>query len=150
VWPWLEPFDGVLYLRDGTNEKGERIMTAEQLHILQHSLGCDQYGRAQHRYHDEGDGRMGYYRNHYVSDPTDDLRQLVLVGLMKDHGPQKLAAGMRCFSVTIHGVKAMIDHSPRPPRLTRSQQRYQRFLDADCGIPFGEWLKTKWAKERGL
>lgn len=35
----------------------------------------------------------------------------------------------------------MGEASPRPPKLTRSQMRYQRFLDADSGVSFREWLR---------
>lgn len=29
------------------------------------------------------------------------------------------------------------------PKPTRSQRRYMRFLEADCGATFGEWLKGR-------
>jgi len=30
------------------------------------------------------------------------------------------------------------EHTPPPPKLTRSQQRYQQFLRYDGGVTFGE------------
>jgi len=30
--------------------------------------------------------------------------------------------------------------------MTRSQRRYEAFLEADSGLRFGEWLRTAWAK----
>ncbi len=107
----------------------------EHLHILQHSLGLDQYGRGQ------------WYRNHFVTGPdgTDfaDCRALVACGLMTDHGPQELAGGMHCFSVTELGMTIVREFSPLPPKLTRSQRRYEEFLKADCGMKFGEWLRCR-------
>ena len=43
--------------------------------------------------------------------------------------------------VTEAGKQAVRDESPPPPKLTRSQKRYRRFLNADTGRPFREWLK---------
>jgi hypothetical protein len=119
-------------------------LTPEQLHILQHSLGCDQYGQTAHRANsDDHFGR--YYRNHYVSDPTPDLRALVNAGFMKDYPPSELYGGQdyHCYTVTEAGLTAMLEQSPKPPKLTRAQKRYQEYLDADCGMTFGEWLKRR-------
>lgn len=44
-------------------------------------------------------------------------------------------------TVTEEGKAAMLAQSPKPPVLTRSQQRYQRFLKADSGLSFREWLR---------
>ena len=41
----------------------------------------------------------------------------------------------------VTGKAAMLAESPKPPKLTRSQQRYRRFLKADVGVSFREWLK---------
>lgn len=67
-------------------------MSPEHLHILQHSLGCDQYGRGEVG-RDEVDGCFGYYRNRYVSDPTPDLTTLVAEGLVSDSGAYPLYGG---------------------------------------------------------
>lgn len=108
-------------------------MNAEQLHILQHSLGCDQYGKGTR------------YRNRFVTDPKSHdgiiCEELVQRGLMVDHGPQALADGMHCYSVTRSGESEMIAASPKPPKLSRSAKRYRKWLKADCGMKFGEWLK---------
>lgn len=110
-------------------------MNAKQLHILQHSLGLDQYGR----------GRQ--YRNHFVtSDGTDDYphcQALVAAGLMTRRPGNELTGGDDLFHVTPAGKAAVVEHSPAPPKLTRSQQRYEDFLDADCGLTFGEWLRSR-------
>jgi hypothetical protein len=100
--------------------------------ILQHSLGLDEYGR--------GSG----YRNHFVTGPGcadfATCRALTDRGLMEDHGTGPLYGGNHCFTVTSAGLAFVREHSPKPPKLTRSQRRYRDFLDADCGLSFGEWL----------
>jgi hypothetical protein len=110
-------------------------MNAAQLHVLQHSLGVDQYGR----------GRQ--YRNHFVTGPgtTDYPRcmELVDAGFMTRRAGNELSGGDYIFTVTLAGIRAVAEHSPAPPRLTRSQQRYEDFLSADCDLSFGEWLKWK-------
>jgi hypothetical protein len=116
-------------------------LTPDQLHILQHSLGCDQYGRGTLG-RDERDGTHGYSRNRYVSDPTPDLDALVAAGLMQDRGAVAVYGEMHGYVVTRLGVDTMLKQSPKPPKLTRSQKRYQEYLDADCGMTFGEWLKS--------
>lgn len=116
------------------------IPTAEQLHILQHSLGLDQYGQ----------GRD--YRNHYVAGPeTDcwpDLQILVNAGWMEDHGAQqKLCGGAHYLSVTREGRKAIRTHSPKPPKLTKGRRVYLAYLNLDFGISFGEFLKDPYFAE---
>jgi hypothetical protein len=126
-------------------------LTFEQLHILQHSLGCDQYGQSKHRGRDEHDGCFGYYRNRFVTDPEDkDGKQcadLVVRGLMKDYGPQRLCGGMHCFCVTEYGIQAMQKQSPAPPKLTRSQQRYRAFRESECDMPFLDFARW-WDAQR--
>ena len=106
-----------------------------KLHILQHSLGLDQYG----------EGRQ--YRNHFVtgpgSDDFDDCRELVADGLMTERAGSELSGGSPVFFVTRKGIDFVAQYSPkRPPepKLTRSQKRYREFLRADCGLTFKEWL----------
>lgn len=112
-------------------------LTKEQLHILQHSLGVDEYGRG------------GQYRNHYVSDPRPELEELVAFGLMVDRDASALCGeGMHSYHVTPEGKLRMRELSPVPPRLTRSQRRYREFLAADLGMKFGEYLKRYHGKPR--
>ena len=106
-----------------------------KLHILQHSLGLDQYG----------DGNQ--YRNHFVtgegSTDFEDCRALVADGLMTERSGNALSGGCSVFHVTPKGVDFVALNSPkRPPepKLTRSQKRYREFLSADCGLSFREWL----------
>lgn len=106
-----------------------------KLHILQHSLGLDQYG----------DGNQ--YRNRFVTGPGskdyDDCCALVDAGLMHNKGAGILTEGDICFVVTPAGVYYVALNSPlRPPapKLTRSQKRYREWLDSDCGLSFAEWI----------
>jgi hypothetical protein len=111
-------------------------MDAKQLHILQHAQGLDQYGQGT------------FYRNRFVTGPDGDdyvhCRELVEQGFMVEHPPRALFGGMSCFCVTDAGREATVEHSLPPPKRTRSQRRYQQYLDQDCGLSFGEWLKRKW------
>lgn len=104
-------------------------MKAEQLTILQHALGVDQYGQ----------GKM--YRNHFCAGGDDEAvcRELVERGYMETFTRTYLPY-YNC-TITTAGMAAMLEHSPKPPKLTRGQQRYRRFLDADSGLSFREWLK---------
>ena len=108
------------------------MLTTEQLHVLQHALGVDEYGQ----------GRQ--YRNHFCAGGGDEAicRELVGMGLMKTFERSYLPY-YNC-TVTDAGKQAMAEQSPQPPpppKLTASQRRYRRFLDQDAGISFGEWLK---------
>lgn len=108
-------------------------MAPKDLEILQHSLGVDQYGQ----------GRM--FRNHFVGGEKE-CRLLVASGYMTEHPASELTGGDPWFRVTEAGKREVIEQSPKPPKLTRSQQRYRRFLNDDSGLSFKEWLT--WEKSR--
>lgn len=106
-----------------------------RLHILQHSLGLNQYG----------EGRR--YRNHFCTGPDstdfDDCRALVADGLMDERAGNALSGGDSIFHVTPKGIDYVALNSPqRPPepRLTRSQKRYREYLRAESALSFAEWL----------
>lgn len=107
---------------------------SDALHILQHSLGLDEHGR----------GRP--YRNHFVAgkghDDFDTCVDLVKRGLMERRRSTAITGGDDCFIVTYAGRAYVAEHSPLPPKLTRSQRRFQAFLDEDSGLSFGEWLRA--------
>jgi len=107
-------------------------MTPRQLEILQHALGLDQYGQSK---------EIGH-RNWFAAGAADEpaCRELVAAGLMIEHRRTAVYPDYNC-SVSETGKKAVKDHSPKPPTLTASQRRYRRFLRADSGMPFGQWLK---------
>lgn len=104
------------------------------LQILQHSLGVDKYGR----------GEM--YRNHFVTgEGTVDFplcMEAVERGLMRRHAGNQLTGEYDAFTVTPEGKQWVLENSPAAPKLTRAQRRYQAFLDHDCSLSFGEWLKS--------
>lgn len=121
-------------------------MNPDLLHILQHSLGCDQHGQPPQGYRPNSDDEFGCYRNRYVthaeSPAGDQCQQLVAQGFMKDHGAVTTFGGMHCYSVTQAGYDAMKAHSPAPPKLSRSKQRYQDYLKvADCFKNFLHYLR---------
>lgn len=115
----------------------QTITRDPSLHVLQHAVGLDDYGR----------GRD--YRNHFCTEEgTVDwplCMAHVAAGRMERHGPDAVYGGSKsyCFFVTKAGRRFISEQSPPPPRQTRSQQRYQRFLNADSGLTFFEWLKQE-------
>ncbi len=114
-------------------------MTAEQLHILQHALGCDKYGRNDHP--ETRIPNPPYYRNHFCAGAKDEdvCRELVALGYMEQHPTTQWLPYFNC-SVTKEGIKAMVEASPAEPKLTRSQKNYRQFLQADTGMSFREWI----------
>ncbi|NSX84422.1 hypothetical protein G6L86_02375 [Agrobacterium tumefaciens] len=110
-------------------------MDAKKLHILQHSLGLDQYGRGT------------FYRNHFVtgegSNDHADCMALVEAGYMGVRKSHPLAGGDDGFWVTEAGKRAVREHSPTPPKLTRDQQRYRDWLAYDGGMSFIDYLKWR-------
>lgn len=114
-------------------------MDSKQIHILQHSLGLDQYGQGT------------FYRNRFVTGEGSldhaDCMALVDAGYMGVRRNHPLAGGDDFFWVTEAGKVAVVEESPAPPKLTRSQQNYQRWLDYDGSMSFIEFLKWK-SRER--
>lgn len=110
-------------------------MMNSKLHILQHSLGLDEYG----------EGRQ--YRNHFVtSEGSGDYphcKELVAEGLMTERPGSVISGGSPIFLVTRAGIDFVALNSPkRPPepKLTRSQQRYRDWRHSESGLTFAEWL----------
>lgn len=104
-----------------------------QLQILQHALGVDQYGQGKQ------------YRSHFVtgagSDDHPDCMALFEAGLMKRRANVEMYGGMNAFFVTDEGRAFVVANSPPPPKLTRSQRRYQDWLDADCSLSFIDYYR---------
>ncbi len=105
---------------------------APQLRILQHALGVDQYGRGHHHrnYFVTGEGSADY--GHCL--------QLVDAGLMTRTPGTAITGWDDLFCATPEGIDYVAQHSPAPPKLTRSQKRYLEFLNADSGLSFAEWI----------
>jgi hypothetical protein len=106
-------------------------LSQKQLEILQHSLGVDEYGRGQ------------MFRNHFCAGGVDEdiCRELVSIGYMETFTRSWLPY-YNCI-VTDAGKSAMLEQSPKPPKLTRSQLRYRSYLNADTGKSFRSWLETE-------
>ncbi len=128
-------------------------MTPEQLHILQHAHGCDQYGRNDHP--EVRFPNPPYYRNHFCAGGKDEdiCKELVALGYMKQHETTKWLPYFNC-SVTEAGINAMREASPAPPKLSKAQRRYREFQSADgcLGETFRDYLRTiqtPWYKEHG-
>jgi hypothetical protein len=109
-------------------------MDNELLHILQHSLGLDQYGQG------------NQYRNHFCAGGKDveRCRELVAMGYMREFSPSFLTGDAPGFIVTPSGIDAVALHSPKPPKLSRGKRRYRAYLHSECGESFGEWLKNSY------
>jgi hypothetical protein len=111
-------------------------LRAAKLHILQHSLGVDQYGLGPR------------YSNHFVTGPGsidyDNCLALVDDGLMKRQSGSMLTGGGDVFFVTDAGKKFVAEHSPPPPKLTRGQRRYREWLEGPADfMTFGAWLRGR-------
>lgn len=113
------------------------------LHVLQHALGRDQYGR-------RNKGLTEDYRNRYVAGEGHHsfafCREAVTDGLMVEHPPRVISGGDYTFCVTEKGKAYLSEHSPSPPKKTRGQRRYERFLNIKDAVPdltFGEFLKRE-------
>lgn len=124
------------------------------LHILQHALGLDDYGR-------DSRGRIpadveAPYRNRFVTGWGCDNFGLCMAhveaGRMSKHGPSPMFGGgdSYCFCVTDAGLEFVRANSPRPPKMSRDKQRYLDWLKVSdaTGERFGEWLKRKTRERR--
>lgn len=112
----------------------------KKLHILQHAIGRDEHGRPRYPHNPE-------FRNHFVTgEGSRDhaaCLELVAEGLMRRRSGSAISGGDDIFHVTDAGRAYVRENSPPPPKLTRSQRRYQDFLDADSGMRFGEWIRCR-------
>lgn len=110
----------------------------EDLHILQHSLGVDQYG--------QGD----QYRNRFITgEGSTDYpfcMDLVRRGLMVRRDGNPLTGGDDLFTVTDEGKRWMAENSPAAPKLTAGQKRYRDYLNYDGGMSFIEYCRMKSAQ----
>jgi hypothetical protein len=69
-------------------------------------------------------------------------RSLTERGFMRGGQEIGWCANASHFTVTEAGEREYLRLRP-PPKLTRSQQRYEQYLREDSGMKFGEWLKCQ-------
>lgn len=96
-------------------------LTPEQTDVLLHTLGITEPGSRS-------------TRNLFVTGKNDpyvaDMEALVAAGLMREtRAPGFLPEGGRVFRATDAGLAHALSIQPKPPKLTRSQQRYRRWLE---------------------
>lgn len=115
------------------------------LSILQHTMGLDQYGRG------------AKYRNHFVSckghHDQPEIDEMVSEGLMaQTNGIHPALLGGEdsyCFHVTASGERFIEKNSPKPPRLTKAQQRGERWREyGDMFNSFRDFLRWDCSKDR--
>jgi len=113
-------------------------MTDEATRTLFHMLGLDPDLEKLHA-----------YRNHFVAGPghhdNGHLAELVEAGLVVEvRRPGFLADDDQVYMATDEGKAfAMREATARIPKLTRSQRRYRDWLEYDCGLSFGEFIRLK-------
>ena len=115
------------------------FVNEKQLHILQHTLGLNEYG----------EGRK--YRNHFVTSKGcsdyDSIQILIENGLMVKRC--WLFTEQKCFSVTEKGIDFVENNSPKRPKISKSKARYQRYLEyGDMFDSFRAFLFWDGAPER--
>ncbi|PSS62488.1 hypothetical protein C6558_21050 [Ensifer sp. NM-2] len=115
-------------------------MNPKLLHILQHSLGLDEFGR----------GSM--CRNRFVTgEGSIDhplCMELVKLGHMTRIANVEMFGGSDCFTVTEAGKIAAVANSPAPPKVSRSKQRYLDYLAFDSSMTFIEYCKWRDRRDR--
>ncbi len=92
-----------------------------------------------------------YTNGRYV---TDDLSVIEMAdrGLLRDYGPQLLAAGMHYLTTTSAGRSALVEWrraQPRPPKVKKKRrspqfQAWMDYQDANGRFPFPEFIKKVW------
>lgn len=118
-------------------------MNTEQLNVLRHALGVGPT--------DVVTDGLGS-RNHFVTGEGSRDHSLcialVKAGMMAkvNNVNPALTGGGDLFRVTGRGMRAVFDARETPPKLTRSQARYRRWLDEDGSQTFREWLRTERAR----
>ncbi len=107
-------------------------MSVPDLAPLLHALGLDER-------HDQP------WRDYYVTDAGAPPEIIALVdrGLMEERRrPGFLGDTSRLFGATSEGrTLAIAANKAARPKVPRSAARYLRWLDADLGMPFGEYLR---------
>lgn len=134
---------------DQSGYEESKPVAARHLNILRHAIGYDDAGNDRYPNARSLDER----RNRFITGPGSDdfgaCQALVAVGFMTDHGAQTLAGGDHCFTVTDSGRALVLENRPAPKKVSAGRRRYLEFLDADCGMKFGDWLKGYKRRKEG-
>lgn len=106
-------------------------LTPEQLDLMQHTLGLNQYGLNNFK-------EKKSTRNYFVFSggpcrELDVIKSLVELGLMVE-GDFKSWVDGTWFYVTDEGKERVFAESPNPPKLSRSKERYRRYLEYGDGF----------------
>ena len=110
-------------------------LTKKQLSILQHTLGADQYGNSRHE--------RNIFGTHKEGEGGQICESLVSLGYMTSReGNQDIFPGETFYFATKTGKQAMQDESPKPPKRTRGQERYAKYLRSELQMPFIDWLQS--------
>ncbi len=122
------------------------ILTPQELHVLCHALGRDDYALLPA-------GRVDEYRNHYDpgKEPPDEvvemMDKLVEAGLLQRY---VCIGGWLMYRVTDEGRRQAIKQAPPAPRQTQAARRYRKWQstrDAH-GLSFGQWLREGYHIEK--
>lgn len=105
----------------------------QELQVLQHALGLTRPAARGHR-------------NHFATGGgTEDHAVCVSLtsrGMMERFPPSATSGGDDLFIVTRTGIEYAKAHTAPAPAMSRARRRYQAWLDADCGMTFGQWLRS--------
>lgn len=104
-------------------------LVTEAEDILLHTLGLNHRGAVS-------------TRNHFAGEPPE-MAKLVAAGLMeKVSNGNEITGGEPVFRATVAGRARALEIQAREyPKPSRSQARYEQWLDSESGMKFGEWLK---------
>lgn len=118
-------------------EKSKVEVSSEQIGILLHALGLDQYGQGE------------IYRKHFCAGGKDlgICESLVDIGAMARKDPSALTGGDALFLVTARGIAIARAKSEKPPKLTKSKRRYKAYLRSETDESFIDWLTNSYWDE---
>lgn len=111
-------------------------LTPEQIDIIRHTLGCDQFGN-------------GEYRNYFAAGQTGKDHQTFeeFVGLgiavKNPRFPSEISGGSDVYHITGWGKDLFLSQCPKPLRKTRAQLKYEKWIEEDSGRTFAEFLGIK-------
>lgn len=133
-------------------------LSERHIEILQHALGLNKYGKcAAHddpiQCRDHSSDTLPGHRNRFCAGGNDAVicGELVAIGLMVQHPTTEWLPYFNC-SVTDAGRKAVRELSLAPPKLTRSQQRWRRFINSGASesMSFREFLSYERAPQEWM